>query len=87
MSTIDFEHPHAQQQPVYTFMVDDHEFEVNTTTITGGEIMEKAGIPREVGLLLLLEDGTQRTVAIDEIISVETSHHFKKAPRFKRGRR
>jgi len=87
MSTIDFEHPKEQQQPVYTFMVDDHEFEVNTTTITGGEIMEKASIPREVGLFLVLEDGTQRTVAIDEIISVETSHHFKKAPRFKRGRR
>lgn len=87
MSTIDFEHPHTQQQPVYTFVVDDHEFEVNTTTITGGEIMEKAGIPPEVGLLMLLEDGTQRTVSIDEIISIETSHHFKKAPRFKRGRR
>ena len=87
MSTIDFENSQVQQKPVYTFMVDDHEFEVNTTTLTGGEIMEKAGIPREVGLLLLLEDGTQRTVAFDEITNIETSHHFKKAPRFKRGRR
>jgi hypothetical protein len=87
MSTTDFEHLQTQQPSMYTFLVDDREFEVNTTTITCGEIMEKAGIPREAGLILLLEDGTQRTVSIDEIISVQTSHHFKKAPRFKRGRR
>jgi len=87
MSTTHFENPQAQQQPRYAFLIDDQEFEVNTPTITGGEIMEKAGIPREVGLLLLLDDGTQRTVAADEIISLEASHSFKKAPRFKRGRR
>ncbi len=88
MSTTAFEQTHTPQDHEYIFLIDDLEFRVYTPMITGGEIMEKAGIPHETGLLLLLEDGTQRIVLVEEIISVEThKHHFKKPPRFKRGRR
>jgi hypothetical protein len=47
--------------------------------------MELAGIPREVGLLLILEDGTQEIVGADQIIELKPGRRFKKAPRFKRG--
>ena len=85
------EQPHAQeagrQGPFHTFFVDDEEFRIDEPTITGGEIMDLAGIPREVGLLLCLEDGTQETVGADQVIDLKPGRRFRKAPRFKRGRR
>lgn len=75
----------GQAGPFYTFFVDDREFHVEESTITGGQIMDLAGIAREVGLLLILEDGTQTAVPADEVITLEPGRRFKKAPRFKRG--
>ncbi len=69
----------------YTFFVDDREFRVNEPSITGGEIMDLAGIPRDVGLILILEDGTQQQVPADQDIELKPGRRFKKAPRFKRG--
>lgn len=71
--------------PFYTFFVDGVEYHVEESTITGGEIMDLAGIPHEVGLLQLLEDGTQRSVAVDEVVELKPGRRFKKAPRYKRG--
>jgi hypothetical protein len=71
--------------PFYTFFVDDKEFRVDEPTITGGAIMNLAGIPHEVGLILILEDGTQRQIPADEVIELQPGRRFKKAPRFKRG--
>jgi hypothetical protein len=69
----------------YTLFVDDREYHVTQEIITGGEIMDLAGIPRDVGLVLILEDGTQAGVAADEEIELKPGRRFKKAPRFKRG--
>lgn len=74
-----------RQGPFFTFFVDDREFHVEQAVISGAEIMNLAGIPREIGLVLLLEDGTQRTFGADETIELEPGRRFKKAPRFKRG--
>ena len=74
-----------RQGPFYTFFVDGEEFHVDDPTITGREIMELAGIPLAVGLILLLDDGTQRSVDPDEVFELEPGRRFKKAPRFKRG--
>jgi len=71
--------------PFYTFFVDDREFRVDEETMTGGHIMDLAGIPREVGLMLITEDGTQRQVQPEEVIELRPGRRFKKAPRFKRG--
>lgn len=71
--------------PPYFIEVDGREFELDEETITGGEIMDLAGIPREVGLVLLLEDGTQRQVPVDEVIELKPGRRFKKRPRFQRG--
>ena len=69
----------------FTVFVDDKEFHVEESTITGGEIMDLAGIPREVGLIHVLEDGTQVQVGEDEVVELKPGRRFKKAPRFVRG--
>lgn len=75
----------AKPGPFYTFFVDDREFHIEKPTITGGEIMDLAGIPRNVGLVLILEDGTQQTVGVGDEIELRPGRRFKKAPRFNRG--
>jgi hypothetical protein len=69
----------------FTIFVDGKEFHLEQSTITGGEIMDLAGIPREVGLIQILEDGTQVQVQPDEVIELQPGRRFKKAPRFVRG--
>jgi len=80
--------PHEKddrQGPFFTFFVDDREFHIETETITGGAIMDLAGIPRDVGLILILDDGSQRAIPPDEIVELKPGRRFKRAPRFKRG--
>lgn len=69
----------------YTFFVEDREFHVREATLTGAQIMDLAEIPREAGLVLILEDGTQQSVSAEEEIELKPGRRFKKAPRFKRG--
>lgn len=71
--------------PFYTVFVDDVEFRFDHTPVTGGEIMDIAGIAHEVGLLVIHEDGTQEQIAVDQAIDLMPGRRFKKAPRFKRG--
>jgi len=75
----------GQQGKFYTFFVDDREFHVSEPTITGAQIMTLAGIPLEVGLQLIEEDGTQVPVPSEKVIELKPGRRFKKAPRFKRG--
>lgn len=70
----------------YTLFVDGQEYHVEESELTGGEIMDLAGIPRDVGVILIKDDGTQRTIEEDEVFEFEgPGRRFKKAPRFKRG--
>ena len=70
----------------YTFFVDDKEFHTEKPQLTGGEIMDIACIPRSVGIVQILEDGTQKQIGENEIIEFAgPGRRFKKAPRFKRG--
>ena len=73
------------QGKFFTLLVDDKEFHVEESSITGGTIMDLADIPREVGLIQILEDGTQVQVREDEVVELKPGRRFKKAPRFARG--
>jgi Multiubiquitin len=73
------------QGKFFTIFVDGKEFHLKQSTITGGEIMDLAGIPRDVGLILVEEDGTQVQIKGDDIIELRPGRRFKKAPRFVRG--
>lgn len=81
--------PSTSQQPhtgqFFTIFVDDVEYRFDKSIVTGGEIMDIAGIPRSVGLVLINDDGTQERVGEDEEIELKPGRRFKKAPRFKRG--
>jgi len=74
-----------EKGPFYTVFVDDVEYRFDHTPVTGGEIMDMAGITHSVGLILVNEDGSQEQVAIDQQIDLKPGRRFKKAPRFKRG--
>lgn len=69
----------------FTFFVDGEEFHIDESTITAGEIMDLAGIDRDVGLILLHDDGTQEQLDEHQVIELEPGRRLKKAPRFKRG--
>lgn len=70
----------------FTFFVEDKEFHTEEPKLTGGQIMDMAGIPRSAGLIQVLEDNTQVPVGENEVIEFEgPGRRFKKAPRFKRG--
>jgi hypothetical protein len=70
----------------YTFFVDGTEYHVEQPQLTGGEIMDIAGIPRSTGIVLIREDGSQQQVSENEVIEFKgPGRRFKKAPRFKRG--
>jgi hypothetical protein len=70
----------------FTLFIDDMEYRVQQESLTGAQIMGLANIPLEVGLVLIEEDGTQRSFGADEVFTFEgPGRRFKKAPRFKRG--
>ena len=71
--------------PDYFIEVDGTEYELHQDEITGSAIMDLADIPRDQGLLEILDDGTQRPVGADEEIDLKPGQRFKKRPRFKRG--
>lgn len=71
---------------LYALVVDGTEYRVHQESITGAEIMDLAGIPREVGLILIEEDGTQRPFGTDEVFTFEgPGRRFKRRPTFVRG--
>jgi hypothetical protein len=69
----------------FTIFADGKEFHTDKAVISGGEIMDLAGIPRETGLIEVRDDGTQVQVRADELIELQPGRRFKKAPRFVRG--
>lgn len=69
----------------YTFFVDGQEIRTEKEALTGREIMTLAGVSAEQGLILVLEDGTERAFGADETIELQPGRRFKIAPRFKRG--
>ncbi len=70
---------------VFVFDVDGVTFEHNRPKITGGEIMDMAGIPYSQGLVQVHEDGTTTTVGVEDEVHLVPGAQFKRRPRFKRG--
>jgi hypothetical protein len=69
----------------YFVDIDGAEYEFDHEPVTGGEIMDAAGIPHAVGLVQILEDGTQIAVGVEDAIELKPGRRLKKRPRFKRG--
>lgn len=69
----------------FVFDVEGTTYQHDRPKITGGEIMDMAGIPRSQGLIQLDSDGTTATVAADAEVHLVPEPRFKRRPRFKRG--
>lgn len=69
----------------YTLFIDDNEYHVEKLELTGAEVMDMGGISHDVGLIMILEDGTQVQVREDEVVELKPGCRFKKAPHFIRG--
>ena len=79
--------PAGEPGKFITLEIDGAEYRWPEETITGAEIMELAGIAPEEGLVRLHDDGTQESVAPEEVIELKPGRRFKHRPRFKRGDR
>jgi len=70
----------------YTFFVDGEEYQTEESSLTCGEIMDIAGISRDVGLIHIRDDGTEEQCEVNEVFEFEgPGRRFKQAPRFRRG--
>lgn len=69
----------------YTLFIDGKEYHVDKPELTGAEIMDLGNIPYEIGLIQILEDGTQVQVRESDVVELKPGRRFKKAPRFVRG--
>ena len=77
--------PQETRGKFYTLFIDDKEYHVEKSALTGAEIMDLGGIPHDVGLVQIMEDGSQVQVEETDIIQLQPGRRFKKAPRFRRG--
>lgn len=78
-------HIQEKKGKFYTLFIDDKEYRVEKSALTGAEIMDLGGIPHDVGLVQIMEDGSQAQVKETDVIQLEPGRRFKKAPRFRRG--
>jgi hypothetical protein len=70
----------------YTFLVDGDEYQTEQSSLTAREIMERADIPIDVGLILIHDDGTEEQLEPDDEIEFDgPGRRLKQAPQFKRG--
>jgi hypothetical protein len=70
---------------VFAFEVEGTAYAHDRPKITGGEIMDLAGIARTRGLVRLHDDGTTVVVAPDDDVFLVRSLLFRRRPRFRRG--
>ena len=76
----------TQTRHTFCFEVDGKTFQWEHPRISGGEIMDAAGIPREVGLIHVFPDGAQEVVPEDALLNLaELAGKFKRCPVFIRG--
>jgi hypothetical protein len=69
----------------FPFIVDGKEYVSHQCYLTGAEIMQRAGIPAEAGLIEIAQDGTQYPVPADKVVDLKEPHCFRHPPRFARG--
>jgi len=74
-----------QKGKKYYFWVDGVEHIVQDESLTVAQIKEIGGVPADLPLLLLNEDGSEEALRDDMIIELKPGRRFARAPRFKRG--
>ena len=72
----------------FIIVIEDTQYEWNSSTITTEELIELGGWDPSKGVLLVdLKEGTERTLEPEEIIEIKPGMSFSKKVIFKRGSR
>jgi hypothetical protein len=75
---------HAGQK--YFIDIEGHEYEWDNPTITVPEIRSLGKIPADQPIVQEAPDGTERTLAENEVVELKPGHRHGRAPKYKRGR-
>lgn len=67
----------AGKNQEWAFDVDGTTYRHDHPFVTGGEIMDLAGIPREQGLVLCHDDGTQESISADQKVRLVPKPQFR----------
>lgn len=65
--------------------IEGTEYAWDKDTITTQEIRALGSLPADLPVIEEQPDGTERTLAEDEVIDLKPGHRFGRAPKFKRG--
>ncbi len=74
-----------QQGPKYYVNIENEEYPWDSDTITTAQIRELGNLPPDLPVVEESPDGTERTLAEDEVIQLKPGHRYGRAPKFKRG--
>lgn len=79
--------PQTKQEAGKKFFVniEGAEYPWEKDTITTQEIRDLGKLPADLPVIEEKPDGTERTLAENEVIDLKPGHRFGRAPKFKRG--
>jgi hypothetical protein len=69
----------------YYVSIEGTEYPWDKSTITTREIRQLGNLPSELPVVEEFPDGTERTLAEDEVVEIKPGHGYGRAPKFKRG--
>ena len=75
----------TQQGQKFFVDIEGTEYEWSKEMIAVSQIRELGGLPRDLPVIEVLPDNTERTLQEDETITLKPGHLFGKKVRFKRG--
>lgn len=75
----------TQQGQKFFVDIEGTEYAWHKETITVPEIRELGNLPRDLPVIEVMPDNTERTLREDEVITLKPGHRFGKRVRFKRG--
>ncbi len=84
-SIAEFNHSREHHAPEYFIDIEGHEYEWSKPTITVPEIRTLGGIPPDQPIVQEAPDGTERTLAENEVVELKPGHRHGRAPKYKRG--
>ena len=73
------------QGPKYFINIEGTEYPWDSPTITVPEIRELGSLPTDLPVIEELPDGSERTLAEDEVVEIKPGHRYGQKPSFKRG--
>jgi hypothetical protein len=78
-------HDEHQNDKKYYITIEGKEYPWMKSTVTTADIRSLGKLPTDVPVVEEFPDGTERTLAENEVIELKPGHRYGRAPKFKRG--